>query len=132
MVKESLIAAAIQARERAYVPYSGYKVGAALLCKSEKIYTGCNVENASYGATICAERTAAVKAVSEGEQEFVAMAVVADGPVPGSPCGICRQFLYEFNPKLDLILADLRGNIIETTLERYLPEAFGAKHLSRE
>jgi cytidine deaminase len=132
MVKESLIAAAIQARERAYVPYSGYKVGAALLCKSEKIYTGCNVENASYGASICAERTAAVKAVSEGEQEFVAMAVVADGPVPGSPCGICRQFLYEFNPKLDLILADLRGNIIETTLERYLPEAFGAKHLSRE
>jgi cytidine deaminase len=132
MVKESLIAAAIQARERAYVPYSGYKVGAALLCKSGKIYTGCNVENASYGASICAERTAAVKAVSEGEQQFVAMAVVADGPVPGSPCGICRQFLYEFNPKLSLILADLRGNIIESTLERYLPEAFGPKHLSRE
>jgi cytidine deaminase len=131
-MKESLIPAAAQARANAYVPYSGYKVGAALLCKSGKIYTGCNVENASYGASICAERTAAVKAVSEGDREFIALAVVADGPVPGSPCGICRQFLYEFNPDLSLILADLRGNIIETTLKSYLPDAFGAKHLSRE
>jgi cytidine deaminase len=131
-MKESLIRAAIKARENAYVPYSGYKVGAALLGKSGKIYTGCNVENASYGASICAERTAAVKAISEGEREFTAMAVVADGPFPGSPCGICRQFLYEFNPELSLILADLRGDIIESTLGCYLPDAFGSKHLPRE
>lgn len=128
-MREQLIAAAARAREMAYVPYSGYKVGAALLGKSGKIYTGCNVENASYGASICAERTALVKAVSEGEREFMMIAVVTDGPKPGSPCGICRQVLYEFEPNLQLILANLQGEIRETSVAQYLPDGFGPQDL---
>jgi len=128
-MREQLIAAATKAREMAYVPYSNYKVGAALLGKSGKIYTGCNVENASYGASICAERTALVKAVSEGEREFVMIAVVTDGPKPGSPCGICRQVLYEFGPDLRLILANLQGEIRETSVAEYLPDGFGPQDL---
>ncbi len=129
VTKEQLIAAAAAARERAYVPYSHYKVGAALLGKSGTIYTGCNVENASYPATICAERVAATKAVSEGERDFVALAVVVDGSAPGSPCGICRQFLAEFNLDLQLYLANLGGAVIESTLREYLPQAFGPSYL---
>lgn len=128
-MREQLIAAATQVRELAYVPYSKYKVGAALLGKSGKIYTGCNVENASYGASICAERTALVKAVSEGEREFVMIAVVTDDPKLGSPCGICRQVLYEFGPDLRLILANLQGAVNETTLAEYLPNGFGPDYL---
>jgi len=119
-----LIQAALQARLAAYAPYSNFKVGAALLGKSGRIYTGCNVENASYAATICAERAAAVKAVSEGEREFEALAVVAEGEDPVSPCGICRQFLAEFGTGLRLILINLKGDRIDTTLEAYLPQAF--------
>lgn len=126
-----LIQAALQAREQAYAPYSQYKVGAALLGKSGRIYTGCNVENASYGATICAERVAAVKAVSEGEQEFEALVVAVGGDEPGSPCGICRQFLAEFGTGLRLILVNLKGDRIETTLEQYLPQAFTPDRLSK-
>ena len=126
---QELIAAAAQARTAAYAPYSQYQVGAALLGKSGRIYTGCNVENASFGATICAERCAAVKAVSEGETDFIALAVVVDGPKPASPCGICRQFLAEFNVELRLILANLDGKVVETTLKDYLPEAFTPKSL---
>lgn len=119
-----LINEAIKVRELAYVPYSNFKVGAALLGKSGKIYTGCNVENASYGATICAERSAVVKAVSEGERSFTALAVVTDCNPPGAPCGICRQFLSEFGLDLRIILANLQGAIIEATLREYLPAAF--------
>ena len=119
-----LIQMAFQAREGAYAPYSQYKVGAALLGKSGRIYTGCNVENASYGATICAERVAATKAVSEGELSFEALAVAVDGDEPGSPCGICRQFLAEFGTGLRLILVNLKGARVDTTLEAYLPGAF--------
>lgn len=126
-----LIKAAQQVRELAYAPYSKYKVGAALLGKSGRIYTGCNVENASYGATICAERAAVVKAVSDGEQDFQALAVVVDGEVPSSPCGICRQFLAEFGTGLGLILVNLKGDRIDSTLEEYLPEAFTPKRLSK-
>ncbi|MGI6737743.1 MAG: cytidine deaminase [Anaerovoracaceae bacterium] len=98
----SLYEEAGRALRHAYAPYSGFAVGAALLCEDGRIYTGVNVENASYGAAICAERTAAVKAVSEGERRFRALAVRSAG---GSawPCGICRQFLYEFAPELDVI-----------------------------
>ncbi|HOL09636.1 MAG TPA: cytidine deaminase [Bacillota bacterium] len=126
---ERLVAAAISARERAYAPYSNYKVGAALLTKQGKIYTGCNVENASYGASICAERTAVVKAVSEGETEFEAIAIVTDDPSLGSPCGICRQFLAEFGTDIRLIIANLNGAKIERTLKEYLPYAFGPDYL---
>jgi cytidine deaminase len=131
-MKEKLIQEAIQAREYAYAPYSGYKVGAALLGKSRRIYTGCNVENASYGAAICAERVAAVKAISEGEREFVMLAVVVDSAKPASPCGICRQFLYEFSPDLKLVLANLRGQAVERTLTQYLPDAFGPNRLDEK
>lgn len=132
MIKdEELIGIALQAREAAYAPYSRYKVGAALLGKSGRIYTGCNVENASYGASICAERTAAVKAVSEGEREFEALAVAVDGEEPGSPCGICRQFLAEFGTGLRLILVNLKGDCVDATLDEYLPEAFTPKRLSK-
>lgn len=129
--EEELIQAALQAREAAYAPYSKYKVGAALLGKSGRIYTGCNVENASYGASICAERTAAVKAVSEGEREFEALAVVVDGDEPSSPCGICRQFLAEFGTELRLILINLKGDRVNATLADYLPEAFTPKRLAK-
>ncbi len=128
--KNELIQSALQAREAAYTPYSHYKVGAALLGKSGRIYTGCNVENASYGATICAERVAVVKAVSEGEKEFEALAVAVDGDEPGSPCGICRQFLAEFGTGLRLILVNLKGDRLDSTLEEYLPNAFTPKRLS--
>jgi cytidine deaminase len=128
---EELIGIALQAREAAYAPYSQYKVGAALLGKSGRIYTGCNVENASYGASICAERTAAVKAVSEGEREFEALAVAVGGEEPSSPCGICRQFLAEFGIGLRLILVNVKGDRVDATLDEYLPEAFTPWRLSK-
>jgi cytidine deaminase len=107
--RAALIAAAQQVRQHAYVPFSHYPVGAALLTPDGKIYTGCNVENSSYGATICAERTAVVKAVSEGVRQFVAVAVVTrDG---GSPCGICRQVMFEFAPDLRVTLVDEAGQV---------------------
>ncbi|MBZ0309007.1 MAG: cytidine deaminase, partial [Anaerolineae bacterium] len=96
--KMALIADAIRASEQAYSPYSHYRVGAALLTTTGKIFLGCNVENASYGAAICAERTAVVKAVSEGERDFTAIAVATQNG--GSPCGICRQFMFEFSPAM--------------------------------
>ena len=126
-----LIQKALQAREAAYAPYSRYKVGAALLGRSGRIYTGCNIENASYGATICAERVAAVKAVSEGELQFEGLAVAVDGDEPGSPCGICRQFLAEFGTGLRLILVNLKGARVDSTLEEYLPEAFTPRKLAK-
>ncbi len=127
--KQELIQIALNARQKAYVPYSHFQVGAALLGKSGRIYSGCNVENASFGATICAERTAVVKAVSEGETDFEALVVATDGRMPAAPCGICRQFLAEFGLELILILVNLEGKKIETTLAEYLPGAFGPKSL---
>ena len=123
-----LINQAIAAQKKAYCPYSHYQVGAALLTKSGKIYTGCNVENASYGLTICAERTAIFKAVSEGEKEIEAIVVATkDG---GMPCGACRQVLNEFNPKMTVISADEKGNIhSDTVLNDLLIKAFGPANL---
>jgi len=127
MTPEELIDLAKQARKKAYAPYSHYKVGAALLGKSGKIYTGCNVENASYGHTVCAERTAVVKAVSEGEREFEAVAVVTKNG--GSPCGACRQVLSEFSPELIIYIADKNGEYRTTTLKKLLPDLFTPAHL---
>ncbi len=123
MDDEILLAQAKEAMEKAYVKYSNFKVGAALLAKSGKIYTGCNIENASYGATICAERVAFAKAISEGEKEFEAIAIVGSGGDFTYPCGICRQFMSEFGLDLKLIFED-GENIKMYTLSQLLPEAF--------
>ena len=129
MKPENLIEYAIDAMERAYAPYSGYKVGAALLCADGAVYQGCNIENASFSPTICAERTAFAKAVSEGEREFVAIAVCGgkDGKIEGlfPPCGVCRQVMAEFcKPDFKIYLAAPSG-YEERTLAQLLPDSFG-------
>lgn len=123
MMKQELLNAALSARERAYAPYSNFLVGAAVLAKSGKIYTGCNIENASYGLTVCAERNALFSAVGAGEREFTALCVVGDTEAPIFPCGACRQVMAEFKiPRI--ILANLRGDVKEYTLEELLPYGF--------
>lgn len=119
-----LIQAALDAQQRAYCPYSNFPVGAAIRTASGKVYQGCNVENASYGLTICAERVAAGAAVAAGEREFTAIAVVSRGGV--SPCGACRQFLAEFNAKLPIVMVDSldESKVQETTLDKLLPGRF--------
>ena len=125
-----LVTLAAQAREAAYAPYSKYKVGAALLAKSGKVYTGCNIENAVYSLTICAERTAVVKAVSEGEHAFEAIAVVTSNG--GTPCGSCRQVLAEFGLDIRVLIATPEGLIGEETVDALLPGAFGPQHLPQD
>jgi cytidine deaminase len=125
MTDLELIALAQQARERAYASYSSFPVGAALLGRSGKVFTGCNVENAAYPLTTCAERTAVTKAVSEGEREFEAIAVVT--ATGATPCGSCRQILREFagpDGELRVIVADLDGNRSTFTIEELLPHGF--------
>jgi len=124
---QELVALAARAREAAYAPYSKYKVGAALLAKSGKIYTGCNVENAVYSLTICAERTAVFKAVSEGEQAFEAIAVVTSNG--GTPCGSCRQVLAEFGLDTRVLIATPEEIVSEETVGTLLPGAFGPQDL---
>ena len=124
---EDLITKATKAREKAHAPYSDFAVGAALLAKSGRVYTGCNVENASYGLSICAERTAVFKAVSEGERDFEAIAVVTVNGV--TPCGACRQVLMEFGEDIQVIVADEGGEYRVVTLHELLPEAFIPEHL---
>jgi cytidine deaminase len=127
--RRALVEAAITARQQAYVPYSHYPVGAALLTASGTVFTGCNIEIASYGATVCGERTAAFKAVSEGERDFHAVAVVTSNAA--APCGICRQVLYEFGPEMTVILADQDGHVTwEGPLADLLPMGFGPKKLA--
>jgi cytidine deaminase len=126
MDDQELVALAQAARGKAYAPYSHYDVGAALLTASGQVFTGCNVENAAY-MTICAERTAIVKAVSEGQREFTAIAVATrDG---GSPCGACRQAMREFAPHLRVLLTDDAGHVRQFTLDQLLPESFGPESL---
>ena len=127
---QSLIDLANEVRQYAYVPYSNYRVGAALRTKSGRIFTGVNVENAAYPTTMCAERTAVFKAVSEGEREFDVIAVVTDNG--GSPCGSCRQVLAEFGLDTIVLIADGKGNLVEEmTVNELLPEAFTPKHLEK-
>jgi cytidine deaminase len=130
-MKGRLLDHAKQARERAYVPYSGFKVGAALVTKDGRIYDGCNIENASYGLSNCAERTAIFKAISEGVEEIEAIAVVADTASPVPPCGACRQVIAEFNPKMRVILSNLQGNVAEYTIDELLPGAFGRADMGK-
>lgn len=124
MTDEELIDIARQYREHSYSPYSRFKVGAAVLTAGGKVYGGCNIENSSYGLTNCAERTAIFKAVSEGEREFEALAVIADTAGPCSPCGGCRQVMADFRiPRI--IMANLRGEVKTVSLAELLPFAFG-------
>jgi cytidine deaminase len=123
----ALVQAARAAADRAYAPYSRFRVGAALLTRSGRVFTGCNVENASYGLTNCAERGAVFNALSEGEREFRAIAVYADTKAFTAPCGACRQVLAEFAPNLEVVLANRSGETRTTTLGRLLPDQFGRR-----
>lgn len=132
---QQLIRAAFAARRFAYTPYSHFKVGAALLARSGQVFTGCNIESASYSPTNCAERTALFKAVSEGVTEFSAIAIVGSregevNRIVTSPCGVCRQALFEFcGPDLTVIMARSEEDYLETTLGELLPYGFGPKNL---
>lgn len=123
MENSSLIGEAILVRERAHAPYSGFAVGAALLCADGSVFTGCNVENLSFGLTMCAERVAVGAAVAAGKKEFRCIAIAADSDEAISPCGACRQVLAEFNPKLAILSASLSGKVQEFSLEYLLPRA---------
>lgn len=126
--KQSLVDLANKARQHAYVPYSNYPVGSSLRTKTGKVYTGVNVENAAYPQTMCAERVAIFKAVSEGEREFEVITVVTDNG--GSPCGGCRQVMVEFGLDTIVLMADGSGRILkEVTVRELLPEAFTPEHL---
>lgn len=124
MDNKALIDMALKAMENAYAPYSGFKVGAALLCSDKKVYTGCNIENSSYGASNCAERTAIFKAVSEGEREFEKIAIVSSSGDFTFPCGICRQVLSEFMYDKTVVLFSEKDGIREFKVKELLPEAF--------
>ena len=138
-LKKTLVESAFEAREGSYAPYSRFKVGAAILTADGQIFTGANVENASYGATICAERTAAVKAASSGARQFIAIAITGfSDEVPPEerdyafPCGICRQVLREFLPEsgdITVFVALSPEDVFETTLNTLLPHSFGPEHL---
>ena len=128
-MEDKLIQAAIQMLERAYIPYSHFPVGAALECEDGSVYTGCNVENASYGLCICAERTAAVKAVSEGKRKFRRIVIAGNSDDYCTPCGACRQFLYEFAPEMEVICLNRKREVMKTTLKELLPHGFGPEHL---
>ena len=133
--RADLIGAAFAARRFAYVPYSRFRVGAALLADDGRVFTGCNIENASYTPTNCAERTALFKAVSEGARRFTAIAIVGsyEGQVNTlvtGPCGVCRQALYEFGgPSLVVVMAKSQDDFVQTTLGELLPYAFGPQNL---
>ena len=132
MDRESLIEAARDAASRAYAPYSGFSVGAALLTRDGKVYTGCNIENSSYSATLCAERVAISKAISAGERDLQAIAVVGgNGSRITPPCGVCRQVMSEFcDPAtFEIVLSD-NGNVVSYTLAQLRPLAFGAEDIS--
>ena len=130
MTDRELAEIAYSMQERAYVPYSNYPVGAAILCADGTVFTGCNVENAAYGSSICAERTALLKAVSEGHRDdWVKIAVVTSGNDAGYPCGSCRQMLYEFAPDLKIIIGGKDKVLSTITLSELLPHGFGPSAL---
>jgi cytidine deaminase len=127
-----LLQQAAVAREAAYSPYSGYNVGAALLCEDGTVYTGCNVENISYGGTICAERTAVVKAVSEGRKQFSKIAISVSGDEPGIPCGICLQFLSEFvGPDFMIICGNRHNEFTVYSFTQIMPAVFQSTAVNR-
>jgi cytidine deaminase len=125
----ALIAAARAAREHAHAPYSSFRVGAAVRAKSGRVFTGCNVENATYGLTICAERVAIFKAISEGERGFDAVAVAADTETLTPPCGACRQIIWEFCGDAEIILANLKGKVETYRMSQLFPKPFDSSFL---
>lgn len=132
MEYKNLVQKALEAKTNSYAPYSSFKVGAAVLTANHNIYTGVNVENSSFGATICAERAAVVKAVSEGEQKIIAIAIASDSDEYTFPCGICRQVLAEFGDStMKIISADKNGNYEVYNLEYLMPNAFEKKSMAR-
>jgi cytidine deaminase len=126
---DTLVAAARTAREHAHAPYSNFRVGAAVRAKSGRIFTGCNVENATFGLTLCAERVAIFKAISEGERGFDAVAVVADTDTLTPPCGSCRQILWEFCGDAEVLLANLSGKFERYRMSALLPKPFDGSFL---
>jgi cytidine deaminase len=127
-----LISAASRARENAHAPYSQFRVGAALRANSGRIFTGCNIENSSFGLTVCAERVAVFKGLSEGERRFDAIAVVADTERLTPPCGACRQILWEFCRDAEVVLANLSGQITIRRVSDLLPDAFDASFMEKK
>ncbi|RIK39634.1 MAG: cytidine deaminase [Chloroflexi bacterium] len=119
---EALVSQALEARQHAYAPYSEYAVGAAVLAANGTVIKGCNVENASYGATICAERVALTSAIAQGKRNFLAIAVATQNG--GSPCGICRQVMVELGPQMTVYISDENGNFRTTTVTELLPDSF--------
>lgn len=130
MTPDPLVAAAAIARSKAHAPFSQFPVGAALETDNGTIVMGCNVESASYGLTMCAERTAIFKGVSEGYRSFKRVAVVTDSNTPTPPCGACRQLLWEFAPDAEVILANLKGKVVRYQVRDLLPAAFDAQQLT--
>lgn len=130
MTKEELCQTAVGMLKMAYVPYSHFPVGAALECDDGTVYTGCNIENAGYTPTNCAERTAVFKAVSEGHRNFTRIAIAADTERFTAPCGVCRQVLQEFAPELEVILVNREGRTLELALRELLPYGFDGTYLS--
>ncbi len=128
MDREGLVATAREAMKRAYAPYSGFRVGAALLGEDGAVYTGCNVENASYGLTLCAERAAVAHAVVRGARQFREIAIVTEGPRAAAPCGACRQVLSELSPRLHVV-SEADGERKEWALADLLPESFDGSFL---
>lgn len=131
MTDKELVKKAIEAKNNAYVPYSKFRVGAALLTKEGKVYTGCNVECASYGGTNCAERTAIFKAVSEGDRQIEAIAVASDLDDYTYPCGICRQVIIEFGKKIKMIIAKSEDDFKIYTIDELLPHSFTTDDLEK-
>ena len=129
MTRDELCQAAVAMLDRAYIPYSHFPVGAALECADGTVFTGCNIENAAYGCTICAERTACCKAVSEGHRDFRRIAIYADSENWCTPCGACRQFLYEFSPDMEVICLNRAREAKRMTLRELMPCGFDSTFL---
>ena len=129
MSEHELMQKAIEMLDRAYIPYSHFPVGAALECEDGTVYTGCNIENSSFGLTICAERTAIFKAVSEGHRDFVRIVIAGRSEDYCVPCGSCRQVMREFAPELEVICLNGKGEAKHYTLRQLLPESFGPEYL---
>ncbi len=129
-IKKELVRRALEAKEKAYTPYSHFNVGAAILTEDDKIYTGCNIENASYTPTVCAERVSIFKAVSDGITSFKAIAVVGDSELT-YPCGVCRQVIREFSEDLPILIGRDDGSYMEYKLKDFLPYSFGPQDLGK-
>jgi len=124
MDDRELLQRANEARERSYSPYSNFAVGAALLCADGTVVTGCNIENAAYGPSVCAERVAIFKAISEGKRDFIKLAVTCDHPDYCSPCGVCRQVMFEHAPDMEVLMGNPNGEFVRTTVRELLPKGF--------